>query len=103
LGWTPQKPCRRARERDEAAIQRWQTEEFPRIAQEAETRGAHLVFLDESGFMLTPTVRRTWGPQGQTPILDASARRDRISAISSISVSPILRKTDLQFNLLPDN
>jgi transposase len=31
LGWSVQKPEQRARERDEAAIQRWQHEEWPRI------------------------------------------------------------------------
>jgi transposase len=103
LGWSPQKPERRARERDEAAILDWQSQQFPRIAREAQERGAHLVFLDESGFMLTPSVRRTWGPQGQTPILDAWDRRDRISAISSISVSPRNRRLNLHFDLLPDN
>jgi transposase len=102
LGWTPQKPQRRARERDEGAIARWKRDEFPRIVREAEQRGAHLVFLDESGFMLTPSVRRTWAPRGQTPILDASDRRDRISAISSITVSPVSRRLNLYFDLLPN-
>lgn len=103
LNWTPQKPRRRARERDEDAILDWQTKEFPRIAREAQQRDAHLVFLDESGYMLTPSVRRTWGPRGKTPILDAFDRRDRISAISSISVSPRNRRLNLHFDLLPDN
>lgn len=103
LNWSPQKPRRRARERDEAAILDWQTKEFPRIALEAQQRDAHLVFLDESGFALTPSVRRTWGPRGQTPILDAFDRRDRISAISSISVSPRNRRLNLHFDLLADN
>jgi transposase len=31
LGFSPQKPQRRARERDEAAIQRWRREAWPRI------------------------------------------------------------------------
>jgi transposase len=31
LGWSPQKPERRARERDEAAIQRWVKVDWPRI------------------------------------------------------------------------
>lgn len=31
LGWSPQKPERRARERDEAAIQRWVKEAWPRV------------------------------------------------------------------------
>lgn len=103
LNWTPQKPTRRARERDEDAIRSWQSVDFPRIAKDARARGAHLVFLDESGFMLTPTVRRTWAPRGQTPILNAWDRRDRISAISSLSISPVARRVNLHFDLLPDN
>jgi len=103
LGWTPQKPERRARERNETAILDWQSQQFPRIAREAQQRGAHLAFLDESGFMLNPSVRRTWAPRGQTPILDAWDRRDRISAISSITVSPKTRHLNLHFDLLPDN
>jgi transposase len=63
----------------------------------------HLVFLDESGFMLTPTVRRTWAPRGRTPVLDAWDRRDRISAISSLSISPVARRVNLHFDLLSDN
>lgn len=31
MGWTPQKPERRARERDEEAIQRWGQTEWPRV------------------------------------------------------------------------
>jgi len=103
LGWTPQKPRRVARERDEDAILDWQAEQFPRIARAAQARGAHLVFLDESGFMLNPCVRRTWAPRGQTPVLDAWDRRDRISAISCITVSPKARRLNLYFDLLPDN
>jgi transposase len=103
LGWTPQKPRRRARERNEQAILDWQSQRFPQIARAAQERDAHLVFLDESGFMLTPSVRRTWAPRGKTPILDAWDRRDRISAISSISVSPKNRCLNLHFDLLPDN
>jgi transposase len=57
LKWSPQKPRRRARERDEEAIARWKRDVFPDIVEAAGARNAHLVFLDESGFMLTPTVR----------------------------------------------
>src|SRR5271170_2793704 len=88
LHWSPQKPSKRARERNEKAIKRWQRDEFPRIVEEATGRNAHLVFLDESGFFLTPTVRRTWGPTGHTPELFTPDRRDRISAISGITLSP---------------
>jgi transposase len=61
------------------------------------------VFLDESGFMLTPLVRRTLAPCGQTPILDCLDRRDRISVISAISVSPIRADVRLWFRILAPN
>jgi transposase len=103
LRWSPQKPRKRARERDEKAIARWRRETFPRIVEEAAGRDAHLVFLDESGFMLTPVVRRTWGPTGQTPDLPCWDRRDRISAISSITLSPERGRLNFYFEMLADN
>jgi transposase len=61
------------------------------------------VFLDESGFMLTPTVRRTLAARGKTPILKSWDRHDRISAISAVTVSPKRRRLGLYFHLLPDD
>ena len=37
LGWSCQKPEQRARERDEQAIQRWRTRDWPRIKKERRT------------------------------------------------------------------
>jgi transposase len=76
---------------------------LPRVIKEAEGRKAHLVFLDESGFQLDPTVRRTYAPRGQTPIQEVWHRKGRISAISAVTVSPVLRRPNLYFRLLPDN
>jgi transposase len=50
--------------------------------------GAYLAFVDESGFLLIPTVRRTWAPRGKTPLIYHSYRRDRISTIAALTVSP---------------
>jgi transposase len=61
------------------------------------------VFLDESGFMLTPTVRRTFAPRGRTPVVESWDRRDRWSAISCITLSPVARRTGLYFDLLDHN
>jgi hypothetical protein len=43
----------------------------------AQTRRAWLCFVDESGVKLTPPVRRTWAPRGQTPVLRHRYRRGR--------------------------
>lgn len=101
LGWTSQKPRRKARERDDAEVHRWLRDEFPRIVRETKDRHAHLIFLDESGFFLTPTVRRTLAPRGQTPVLAVWDRRDRLSAISAITLSPVRAKANLYFELYP--
>ena len=53
--------------------------------------------------MLTPVVRRTLAPRGQTPVLPCWDRRDRISAISCITLSPKLYLPGLYFTLLPDD
>jgi transposase len=64
---------------------------------------AHLVFVDESGFLLIPSVRKTWSPVGQTPILHHRYGHDRISAISGISVSPKRFHCTLYCQLYEDN
>ena len=53
--------------------------------------------------MLTPSVRRTFAPRGQTPIQYCWDRRDRISAISALTVSPKRERRGLYFHLLPDD
>lgn len=61
------------------------------------------MFPDESGFMLHPTVRRTWAPKGQTPIHHSWDRRDHLSAISAVTVSPRRRRLGLYFDILDHN
>jgi hypothetical protein len=53
--------------------------------------------------MLTPVRRRTLAPRGQTPVLPCWDRRDRISALSGITLSPRRQLPGLYFHLLPDN
>jgi transposase len=103
LGWTSQKPRRKARERDDKEVARWVGDEFPRIVREAWRRSAYLVFLDESGFFLTPTVRRTLAPRGRTPVLDSWGRPGRWSAISCVTVSPVAGRPGLYFDLSDHN
>lgn len=53
--------------------------------------------------MLQPVVRRTWAPKGCTPIQYSWARRDRLSAISAVTVSPQRRRLGLYFALHDHN
>lgn len=43
------------------------------------------MFIDESGFLMAPLVRRTWAPRGQTPMLYHRTRhRQKVSAIAAL-------------------
>lgn len=59
--------------------------------------------LDESGFLLSPTVRRSYAPRGKTPVLVRSDKHDRISVASAITLSPRALRVGLHFMLLGDN
>lgn len=61
------------------------------------------MFLDESGFLLVPPVQRTWAPVGQTPVLRHSYRRERLSVIGGLSVSPQRQRLGLYFQVWPWN
>jgi transposase len=102
LGFSSQKPQTRAREQNDKEVARWTDDDFQRIVRQAFVRQAHLAFLDEAGFMLTPTVRRTLAPRGETPILPALQRHDRLSAISCVTLSPNATQPELYFELLPE-
>lgn len=43
------------------------------------------MFIDEAGFYMMPYAIRTYAPAGETPVLEASLSRDRLSAISAIT------------------
>lgn len=57
------------------------------------------MFLDESGFLLIPNVRKTWAPIGHTPYLRHSYRRDKVSVISALTVAPRRHRLGLYFGL----
>ena len=53
---------------------------------------------------MVPNVVRSWAPRGQTPVhRHRQGRRDKISVISGISVSPRRRRLGLYYLLFYDN
>lgn len=82
---TPQKPLRRAYERNEKAVQEWREVTYPKVARIAQKRGADIFFLDEAGIVSDPNLGMTWGRKGQTPIVKTSGQRQKINAISAVS------------------
>jgi transposase len=85
LRWTPQAPIRRAIQRDEEAIRRWRDEVWPDLLRRARRERRVLVFEDESGFYLLPSVVKTYAPQGRTPVLREKQTRDHLSVMGGMT------------------
>ena len=86
LSLTPQKPLRRAYERDPEAIEAWKRDTYPSIVAEAKRAGAEIYFWDESGFRADAVQGRTWGVKGQTPVVQVPGKRQSISAASAVNL-----------------
>jgi transposase len=68
----------------------------------AARRRAYLVLIDESGFLLSPLVRRTLAPRGQTPVLKTwGGHHDRVSATAALTISPRRHRLGLYFRTYP--
>lgn len=48
--------------------------------------GRTILFVDQAGFYLLPTVVRTYAPVGQTPILNEHLSHDHLSVMSGITL-----------------
>ena len=53
--------------------------------------------------MLIPNVVKTWAPVGETPVITHAYKRDKISLISGVSVSPQQQRLGLYYLLFYDN
>lgn len=85
LQWTPQMPVERALQRDEKATEHWRVEVWPRLLAEAKAQRRTLVFVDEAGFYLLPSVVKTYAPSAQTPVLRAKLTRDHLSVMGGMT------------------
>lgn len=64
---------------------------------------AYLVFVDESGLLMAPLVRRSWAPRGETPVLYQRTRsHQKVSAIAALCIAPTRDHVSLCFRLHPN-
>ena len=82
---TSQKPQRQASQRDDKAVKKWLTEEWPKIKAHCRRWQAMLYFQDEAGVSLTPVMGKTWAPKGKTPIVKVTGKRGGLCVTSAIS------------------
>jgi len=85
LGFSPQKPARRAIEQNPKAIERWFKFEYPLIQKQAKKEKAAICWGDEMGLRADHNVGRTYGLKGKTPIVRRTGNRFTCNMISSIT------------------
>jgi transposase len=85
LNITPQKPLRRAYERDPEAVACWEKETYPKLRKRAKRMGARIFFSDEAGFQSDPVLGRTYGLKGKTPVVTTSGQRQSLNVISAVN------------------
>src|SRR5215468_9369866 len=85
LGITCQKPLHRALERDEALVQQWLKQEFPKIKALAHREKAEIYFGDAAHMRSDHHAGRTWGRKGETPVVLSTGARYGMSLISAVT------------------
>lgn len=84
-GFTPQKPVRRAFERDPQAVARWLKTEYPAIRRAAKRAGAEIYWEDEMGLRSDQAAGRSFSPRGETPVIPATGQRFGCNQISALT------------------
>jgi len=84
-GLTPQKPLRRAYERDPVAVQRWLDEEYPAIERQAKAEKAEIHWGDQMGLRSDHQTGTSYGRRGQTPVIPGTGQRFRCNVMSTIT------------------
>lgn len=64
---------------------------------------ARLVFIDESGLLMAPILKRTWSIRGKTPVLYQKTRsHKKVSMIAALTIAPKRMRLGLYFTFHPD-
>jgi transposase len=84
-GLSPQKPVRRAYERNDVAIARWLKQEYPAIARQAKREHAAIYWGDEMGLRSDHVTGTSYAPVGHTPVIRATGQRFGCNMISAIT------------------
>ena len=91
LGITCQKPLHRAQERDEALVEQWLKKDYPKIKALAQREKAEIFFGDAAHMRSDHHAGHTWGKRGETPIVETTGARHRMSLISAITARGHMR------------
>jgi len=66
--------------------------------------GGVILMADEVGFMMSPSVRKTWSPCGQTPVVAYRNRRQKkVSVLGAVALHAASGMIDLLCDFYPDS
>jgi transposase len=97
-GLTPQKPLRRAYERDPVAVQRWLDAEYPAIEQQAKAEKAEIHWGDQMGLRSDHQTGTSYGRRGRTPVIPGTGQRFRCNLMSTLT-----NRGELSFMVFKEN
>ena len=84
-GLSPQKPSRRAYERDPEKVRLWLEKEYPAIRERARRERALILWEDEMGIRSDSQVGRTYALIGKTPVVPVTGRRFSCNMLAGIT------------------
>lgn len=86
-GWnlSPQKPIRRAYERDEAAVKAWLKEQYPAIAARAKREHAEIHWGDQMGLRSDHQAGTSYARRGVTPVIPGTGKRFKCNVMSTVT------------------
>ena len=91
MGLSPQKPKYQAWQQDSKEVEKWKSEDYPKIVRKAKKHGADIYFQDEASVRSDYHGGTTWGEKGKTPIVMTTGARFSLNMISAISPRGHLR------------
>ncbi len=84
-GLTPQKPLRRAYERDPLAVRRWLDRQYPAIVTQAKAEKGEIHWGDQMGLRSDHQTGTSYGRRGRTPVIPGTGQRFRCNMMSTIT------------------
>lgn len=96
LGLSPQRPVWKAYQQKPEEVQKWLTDEYPKIHKLAKQMKAKIYFADEAGVRSDHHSGTTWAKKGETPVVSSTGARFALNILSAVSAQGELRFMTVQ-------
>jgi transposase len=98
MGFSSQKPIKRAYERDPAKVRFWLETEYPRIKIKAMQEGARIYWADEMGIQSQDNRGKMYSLRGKKPVIKKPGSRFKCNVLSAITPQGHMNWTVYQDN-----